>query len=90
LGRTNWNGEKFAIYLEEKDIVVEVNLFRSNNGGLFGDAYGRFVSNTGYTTQRYFNVGEWFILDNNKVRNASEFNLLKKNQFFEGAYRGVA
>lgn len=41
--RTDWNGEKFAIFVPHKNIKGQVRLYKKHNGGRMGDAYGRFT-----------------------------------------------
>jgi len=37
------------VHLERMNIKVLVRVYNTNNGGTFGDAYGRFVDGTAYT-----------------------------------------
>ena len=77
MGRNDWNGEQFAIMLGEFEEVYEVYLYRSSNGGLFGDGHGKYVDNTGKGDKTYFSPGEFIYFYGNFVKNEDEFKICK-------------
>lgn len=44
MGRNDWNGETFAIYIPHNDLKLQVRLSRTQNGGPLGDSFGRITS----------------------------------------------
>ena len=65
MGRSDWNGETFAVLISEYDVIAEVRLYNTGNGGTIGDAWGEFIAPDDYKDKQYFTSGEWIYFSKN-------------------------
>ena len=66
----------------EHEIVAEVRLFYTSNGGSIGMGWGEFVTPDDYKDKKYFTSGEWMYFDKNYSTKKADFKKGKKFIFY--------
>lgn len=87
LGRNDWNGEIFAVFIADYQIVAEIIIYRhNNNNGVQGDGWGQFVKGEDFGGDVYFRSGGWLYFSLNFAKSEEDFEGVDGSCQFQGPF----